>query len=598
MKKIYLSLFSLIAATGAMAQKAPAVYPMKKSYDFQDAAPKNNISSGSEKAITLWTNDFSVPSQWSRVDNSTGPASGDNWVIGTTAPSGLYPIDPIESTTAANGFALFDSDLMCSNNQNADVRIIAPIVTTGNPNVSLRFESFYRKFEGECYVIASADGVTWTQFPIHQELEVNVATANPVNMMVNLSSVIGNVPTAYVGFRYIGGCDYAWMVDDVKLVTTDDYDLQLAGLYWGSEGYWGPRLPYYQVPPSQVAPVIFGGAIQNFGANTQTDVVFTAAIPSAAFTSSSAASTFTPNEFDTLDVAATFNLPTTIASYVVNATVTSGALDATPLDNVLAPVTFAVTPHTYARESGVMTGGVLNGGDEYEAGNIFDIRNDIELKGIDVYIHPNTNVGAEFYGTVYSINASTGDFEYLEGSDPIVVTAAMLDSWYTIVLPATDLLSNTDGNSYLVTVGSAGDNGATDDLIIGTSGVSERTTSYIYNPGGSTGPWFVQSATPMVRMNFNPVLGLNEETAQFAVNVFPNPAVNEAKVSFELANASDVTITVTDLAGKVVYTNALANSAAGKHSVQINTEAFAGGVYTVNFNTNSAIVSKKLIVKK
>jgi len=216
-----------------------------------------------------------------------------------------------------------------------------------------------------------------------------------------------------------------------------------------------------------------------------------------------------------------------------------------------------------------------------------------------VYIHPNTTVGAEMYGTVHSIDEE-GNFDYFEGSDPIVVTAAMLDSWYTIVLPSgTDLLANTDGNSYLVTVGSAGDNGATDDLIIGTSGISERGTSYLYNPApGGSGPWFVQSATPMVRMNFNPVLGLDEETAQFAVNVFPNPAVNEAKVSFELANASDVTITVTDLAGKVVYTNALANSAAGKHSVQINTEAFAGGVYTVNFNTNSAIVSKKLIVKK
>jgi hypothetical protein len=101
----------------------------------------------------------------------------------------------------------------------------------------------------------------------------------------------------------------------------------------------------------------------------------------------------------------------------------------------------------------------------------------------------------------------------------------------------------------------------------------------------------------MVRLSDQP-LSVGENTADFSVNVYPNPAVNEAKIAFELQNASDVMVTVTDLAGKVVYTNNLGNTAAGKHSVELNTAAFAGGIYTVNFAADNAVVTQKLVVKK
>jgi hypothetical protein len=51
------------------------------------------------------------------------------------------------------------------------------------------------------------------------------------------------------------------------------------------------------------------------------------------------------------------------------------------------------------------------------------------------------------------------------------------------------------------------------------------------------------------------------------------------------------------LAGNAVYTNNVANAAAGKYEFAINTTGMAAGVYTVNFTANNTVVTKKLVIK-
>ena len=60
----------------------------------------------------IWSDDFSSPSKWVI---SKDPSTTDNWIIGTTPP--LHTLDRIKSTTASNGFALFDSDKLCTKRQ-------------------------------------------------------------------------------------------------------------------------------------------------------------------------------------------------------------------------------------------------------------------------------------------------------------------------------------------------------------------------------------------------------------------------------------------------------------------------------------------------
>ena len=83
----------------------------------------------------------------------------------------------------------------------------------------------------------------------------------------------------------------------------------------------------------------------------------------------------------------------------------------------------------------------------------------------------------------------------------------------------------------------------------------------------------------------------------FKLNVYQKPATDNATVSFNLNNTSDVKVVVSDLAGNAVYTNNVANAAAGKYEFAINTTEMAAGVYTVNFTANNTVVTKKLVIK-
>ena len=49
-----------------------------------------------------------------------------------------------------------------------------------------------------------------------------------------------------------------WAVDDMKIIETDDFDIKLQGIVWGTDGA-GSRLPYSYVPSDQVAPINFAG---------------------------------------------------------------------------------------------------------------------------------------------------------------------------------------------------------------------------------------------------------------------------------------------------------------------------------------------------
>ena len=143
---------------------------------------------------------------------------------------------------------------------------------------------------------------------------------------------------------------------------------------------------------------------------------------------------------------------------------------------------------------------------------------------------------------------------------------------------------------------SDGDGGLTDDLIVMTSGNSEPQTTFFYDQPQAT--WFYSTSTPAVQMNFDPTSSINENANVFGMGVYPNPTNADANVSFSLNNAADVNITVTDLSGKVVYTNALGNVSAGTTKVELNTADLSNGVYMINVAADNAVSTEKLIIRK
>jgi hypothetical protein len=207
-----------------------------------------------------------------------------------------------------------------------------------------------------------------------------------------------------------------------------------------------------------------------------------------------------------------------------------------------------------------------------------------DLSTIDLFVNAAAVAGAEIYVKLYSIDAATGDFVFVDESAPYTLTAANLGQ--TISLPLSAPVTLNANESYLVVAGSNGDGGASNDLVVGTAGVSEAQTSFYLDLTDNT--WYYTTSTPMVRMNFSPANV--EEVNSVNLSVYPNPASDVITVSSTLTEG---TITVTDVAGKLVKSTELNGL-----STTINTTGLNNGVYYVTVSNGSVTSTEKVVVKK
>ena len=349
----------------------------------------------SSNRALIWSDDFAVDTNWT-ISNSS--SNNDNWVIGTGVPSGTFPIPGIASTTAANGFALFDSDLLCSGNQNAHLRTADPIDCSAHPGVVLKFQSSYRKFDDSIFVEVSTNGTTWTKFPINASFTNNQSSTNPQLVSINITSVAGGQAAVWIRFTFFsttadfgttGGCAYAWMVDDVSLEDAPDFDLKLQTTY---------STEYGRVPLEQVLPFSFSGFISNEGGSNQNSVALKATVNATLFSDSSAIDTINAGQTDSLFIVNTFT-PSAVGTLNVVMTAESNEIDANPTDNTKS-FSVLVTDSIYARDNGKYTGaGLFNGltgtdGNAYIMGNLYEIQTDAFATSVSFALQGSTQAGA------------------------------------------------------------------------------------------------------------------------------------------------------------------------------------------------------------
>ena len=604
MKKIYICLLGFFTASAFTAQVQNSNFsPLERKNSHLVGQIKPSKLTQNTKETILWSNSFNTPSDW--VINNTAGTPGLGWEFSSNpAAIPVSQLSPFASTTAANGFLFVNSD--ANNTVDFDGTPIVTTATTsatinltGQPVVRLRYQHNFRWWHDTRGVSVSADnGATWTDFEMSNENEYslpNQNAGNPEQTVIDISSIAGNQAQVKIRFYYNDHDWWAWYwaVDDVALFVPEDYDLVMLGGYWGSTGAWGARLPYYQIPLSQLAPLDVAGIVKNYGALTQNDVVFTAALASGVWSGSSAPEAVLTGATDTISLTGALTPPPIVATHVINMSASSSATDAVPADNsILSAASVSVNDYIYARDKGTATNGTYNAGMGFEAGNIFDIFASANLSGIDAYIDGGAVVGAEVYAKLYSVDptatTTAAAFVFVDESVSYTLTAADLGQKITLALGAGATPLNA-GESYLVVLGSFGDGGATDDLIISTAGVSEASTSYYFDMTDLT--WYYTTATPMVRMNFDPSVGVNEVQDNLGLRVFPNPA-NEV-INISLNKEVSATITLLDVSGKVVRTQALNGI-----STSINTASLNSGVYFVTINDGTSVSTQKVVIKK
>ncbi len=173
----------------------------------------------------IWSETFADSLDGWTLEDHSSQQSGDLWAWTNIGPQGQFSIGPIMSTTADDGWAIFDSDLLCSGSQNA--WLISPTIDlTGHDTVVLFFEQYYAMFFSQTFVqVSNDDGATWTAIEVNQELTVNQGTDNPSVVEIDISQYVANSPTARIAFQFLSdepgnpqsGCAYAWQIDDIRL---------------------------------------------------------------------------------------------------------------------------------------------------------------------------------------------------------------------------------------------------------------------------------------------------------------------------------------------------------------------------------------------
>ena len=594
MKKIYLSILSLSLVSVATAQTTTPAEAVGKIQSPVIKSSKKPTNIASDKAILWGPNTFGTPSEWSFTDNAT---SGDNWVIGTGAPSGSFAIAAIASTTAADGFALFDSDLLCSGNQNADVYFNTPIDLTGQLAVAVEFESFYRAYVGNCYVIASTDGVTWTEVQVHSGLAVNASTTNSEITTANVSSIVGGSSTAYFGFRYIGGCDYAWMVDDVSIVTLPDNDVALT-TGWHADIV--TDYEYSMTPLTQVREMRAGVIVENQGGLTQTvDVTCDVSDGSSTVATMTTSVISVPGVVDTVWFNTGFT-PSANGTYTPTFSIPA---DMVTTNDVFTASGLEVNNNLMAHDYGTTgtfgfnpaAADPTNANSSHSWGNVYYPEVDQMIYGIDINFATGTTADLYVLARVQEMDA-TGSIQdpltYNNETDHTVVSSEIGSSITTITFPSPSLLEA--GKGYLIDVLKVDGTTGPEAMYFGGTDASQEDDDFStvgYGPFGAANAINYFSGwdfAPYIRANFDASLDVTVNTLE-GVAVFPNPSQGEITITNNNGDAN--AIEITNLAGQVVYTVSV--SAA----TTVDLGSFGSGVYLVKVSNGIGSLVERVVIK-
>ena len=98
-------------------------------------------------------------------------------------------------------------------------------------------------------------------------------------------------------------------------------------------------------------------------------------------------------------------------------------------------------------------------------------------------------------------------------------------------------------------------------------------------------------------MNIQISVGIEELAGLVEVTLFPNPTNSNATIAIENKNAQNANIMIVNQLGQVI-TSQEVELANGNNSIELATNSFESGIYTVILVTETGRINRKLIVQK
>ena len=520
MKHNLLTLCLAISCFFAFAQSKNSANLNTNTKSIFSSVPSPIISSSAAAAPPFWSNDFSNASEWSMDDLVNGGLQ--NWVITTNGPQGGFSnaMGPIASTTAANGFALFDSDALNSSYtpQEATLTYRGSVDCSQYQYVNVNFECHHRQFADSVYLEISLDSFQTVAgvYHFHNDIERNSSSPNPDYLAINVSSSAGNQSNVHFRFRYVGEWDYAIMIDDVSFSETPNNEIKFDGETFGgwwiayaTSGGYGSDFTFNPLDQLTAMPYRFEGSIANTGVMTQNNVVMHVDVEDAQgmmlSNHTSSPISLTMGAADTVATTTNFT-PTSYGIHNFNFYASSDSFPTT--DTVTRSA--IVTDTVYGVDFDWNSDGANAGGGYFLGrscggqvlGNAFDIFAPTYATSITFFVDDQSVVGAEVTAQLYEVDPSQSIANapplLLNESDPYTLTGPDIGNWKTLKLQSTAPISLFPGSSYLAAV--KGSQHPLDTSLI-SSNNNPNSASYLQNncpdANGNVGNWGGLSSAPM-----------------------------------------------------------------------------------------------------
>ncbi len=93
-------------------------------------------------------------------------------------------------------------------------------------------------------------------------------------------------------------------------------------------------------------------------------------------------------------------------------------------------------------------------------------------------------------------------------------------------------------------------------------------------------------------------VGINENELIASMNIYPNPTRDKIRLDYTLIKNTDVTLSIYDNAGKLVYTESRGVQGAGHQQSMLNLESFANGIYSVKLNAGDIYLTRNIMVNR
>ena len=603
MKKILLSIVALLTINVSIAQQKVAqsnlIYDIKHVESV--ATTPSSSSSVAPAPAPFWTNDFSNSSDWTMVDLLNGGLQ--NWVITTSGPVGSYSaaMGVITSTTAANGFALFDSDNM--NNQytpqEATLTYNNTVDCSQYQYVNINFECYHRVFNDSVFVEVSLDNFATVagRYRIQPDLATNASSPNPEMVSLNISSSAGNQSSVYFRFHYEGEWDYATMIDDVSFSETPDNELLFTSETFG--GWWlgyqtlGDLGADYPMAQAAANPYRLEGVLRNTGIQTQTNAVMHVDVEDengSVTVFSSSPTSILMGQNDTVATTSTF-LPPNMGLYNMSFWATSDSFPTT--DTVTRSA--IVTDTVYAVDYDWNSDGANASGYSYLSrplcgqvlANVFDVYANSTVTSISFHISDQSVAGGDVTAQLFE---SDGQI-FLGESDSYTLQQSDIGNWVT--LPLLVPYPVFAGTAYMA--GVLGTQHPTDTVGLSSSS-NDNASSWIQDNGcdiGSSGfgAWYTTSSARLIRMNFGTVSAVNDILLNSGFIVYPNPS--NGIFTIDNQNNETYSVSVTDIIGKVVYNSIITNLT----NKSIDLSKVESGVYSIEFENDGNSFVQKIIIE-